>query len=894
MFKRAMGKVPKIKLRKKKDFKYKVSVIIPVYNTEDYIQETLDSIYKQTMKLKDIQLILVNDGSTDNTDKILKKNARRHPKNITYINKVNEGVSIARNTGLKYAEGKYVNFIDSDDKWGLKTFEAAYKFMESNPDVDVVSTRLSFFDSLKGEHPLNYKFDKKQNRVVDLLSDYNNIQMHASSSFFRRTAIGNAKFDSKLKYAEDAKFVYEVLKKTYKLGLLSYLDGCYYYRKRADESSAIDTANYKKEYYLPTLEGYHQFLINDSRENLGYVPKYIQTVLLYDLQYRFKYSDVTLEQLNESEIEQYSKKILGLLSVIEDEVLDNPDLKVMNVIYKTAILKERYKEGQFKLEIEDSTHNIYFNNIFIKSIEDMYLKNESMYVKEGILKLSFSLPLITDEYFVEPVIKFSQGHVIKADKITILNDHYFLGKKVSQTNFYRFDIPLNKIDGQFTIKYLVNGKIMIDVNQVSKTLKTNFSNTKVPFKHFEGKTIRVFEHKKFVVTQEKKYLTIKNILGLLLKRKTRKSGIYKLIGLRIKRQNKERVWIFTDRVEQAEDNAEALFDYVYRYHKEIKPYFIISKKSPDYKRLKKVYKSAVVPFDSKKYHLLMFKAERMITSHTEPYLFNPFGVVNGKYVRELLDYDFVFLQHGVTQNNVRKLLHKYNKPIDVFITSAQRETEDIIDKYGFLKSEVKQTGLARFDLLESKDAPKKIITFMPTWRPALLKGTDEDFVESEFFKRTYGFLNDEKLKQWIRNDNIELQFHLHPRMRERFTHFYDDLKEIVIPDYPDYKKIISYSSLLITDVSSVAFDVAYLNKPVIYYQFDLDDIYKQAIYDPGYYDYKTDGFGPVLNNEVDLIKSIGDIKEHEFKISEKYQNHVNAFFAYHDKQNRRRIFEVIK
>ncbi|MGO2109946.1 MAG: hypothetical protein ACTH27_13355, partial [Staphylococcus equorum] len=81
------------------------------------------------------------------------------------------------------------------------------------------------------------------------------------------------------------------------------------------------------------------------------------------------------------------------------------------------------------------------------------------------------------------------------------------------------------------------------------------------------------------------------------------------------------------------------------------------------------------------------------------YLFNPFGGINGKFIRELLDFEFIFLQHGVIQNDLSTLLHKRNKPIDYFITSAEAEKREIIEKYGFSEQEVILSGLSRFDLL---------------------------------------------------------------------------------------------------------------------------------------------------------------------------------------------------
>ena len=110
----------------KKEFKF--SVITPIYMVEEYLEKTIESVVKQTIGFeKNIQLILVNDGSPDNSGKICKKYKEKYPDNIVYIEKDNGGVSSARNEGFKYAKGKYVNFLDSDDIWDTKAFKFVYK-----------------------------------------------------------------------------------------------------------------------------------------------------------------------------------------------------------------------------------------------------------------------------------------------------------------------------------------------------------------------------------------------------------------------------------------------------------------------------------------------------------------------------------------------------------------------------------------------------------------------------------------------------------------------------------------------------------------------------------------------------------------------------------------------
>ena len=100
---------------KKKE--YKISVIIPVYNVEKYLEETIESVVNQTIGFDNIQMILVNDGSPDNSEEICLKYKEKYPDNVVYVKQENAGVSSARNNGLKHATGKYVNFFDSDDIW---------------------------------------------------------------------------------------------------------------------------------------------------------------------------------------------------------------------------------------------------------------------------------------------------------------------------------------------------------------------------------------------------------------------------------------------------------------------------------------------------------------------------------------------------------------------------------------------------------------------------------------------------------------------------------------------------------------------------------------------------------------------------------------------------------
>ena len=138
------------------EYKYKISVIMPIYNSANYLRKAINSVIKQSIGFKNnIQLILINDGSQDDSEKICIEFKNKFPNNIIYEYKTNEGVCKARNYGLQFVEGKYVNFFDSDDLWSKNSFKKVYEALENNNDVNIASCRVKFFDAKKGSTTIN-------------------------------------------------------------------------------------------------------------------------------------------------------------------------------------------------------------------------------------------------------------------------------------------------------------------------------------------------------------------------------------------------------------------------------------------------------------------------------------------------------------------------------------------------------------------------------------------------------------------------------------------------------------------------------------------------------------------------------------------------------------------
>lgn len=120
----------------------KLSIIVPVYNTEKHLEKCFESIISQNTK--DIEALIINDGSTDNSELIIKKYTEKYPNIFTYYKKENSGIADTRNYGIEKASGKYIMFLDSDDYIDVKLFDNVEKYIDK--EIDLIKYKLQRVD----------------------------------------------------------------------------------------------------------------------------------------------------------------------------------------------------------------------------------------------------------------------------------------------------------------------------------------------------------------------------------------------------------------------------------------------------------------------------------------------------------------------------------------------------------------------------------------------------------------------------------------------------------------------------------------------------------------------------------------------------------------------------
>lgn len=233
----------------------KVSVIIPVYNSAEFLPECLNSIRNQTFK--DIEIICVNDGSKDNSMEILKEYKNKDPR-IIIIDKPNGGVSSARNAGLKAAKGKYVQFVDSDDLIHCKTCENLVREAE-HYSADIVRFKKTWFK--RNETPninkqLEYDFESPSSQyyyfhtksknpfVVKEEKDYPDCNV-IHNKFYKRDFLleNNLFFDEEIRLGEDSLFCWMSFTRT---NTVVVDENIYYYHRTDINTSLMGSATQQK------------------------------------------------------------------------------------------------------------------------------------------------------------------------------------------------------------------------------------------------------------------------------------------------------------------------------------------------------------------------------------------------------------------------------------------------------------------------------------------------------------------------------------------------------------------------------------------------------------------------------------------------------------------------
>lgn len=229
-----------------------------------------------------------------------------------------------------------------------------------------------------------------------------------------------------------------------------------------------------------------------------------------------------------------------------------------------------------------------------------------------------------------------------------------------------------------------------------------------------------------------------------------------------------------------------------------------------------------------------------------------------------------------------------------FAVTSKFEQDIVTKNFGYAQENVPILGFCRWDVLENRasETEKKIL-IMPTWRSWLEEQGNEVFVNSQYCKCYRSLLENKELENFLKKHKVKLVFHIHPKMREYLNAFQEknERVELIPHGSRQLNELIMECSMLITDYSSVSWDVYYLGKPVIFYQFDYE-LYMKA--HGSYIDMEKELFGDRCLTEKELAEKIKEYVRNDFAEKERYGAMRKERFAYTDKNNCRRTLDYLK
>ena len=386
-----------------------------------------------------------------------------------------------------------------------------------------------------------------------------------------------------------------------------------------------------------------------------------------------------------------------------------------------------------------------------------------------------------------------------------------------------------------------------------------------------------------------------------------------------KRKYKD-TWLICEEPGEARDNGYHFFKYLCEQQPQQKCYYAIRKKSPDYQKVAALGRT--VEHGSIFHWILYFTSAYNISSQKGG---KPNAALCSFFeLNNIFKPKNVFLQHGITKDKNDWLMADKCR-FSYFVTGMKSEDSFVREAFGYPEGIVHYTGFPRFDNLhggapdaasenvtaagqkngetrmaagQQKNAgKKKQILIMPTWRKWLRSRSEknellgDDIHTSAFLNGWRELLNSERLAKMIEEYDLEVIFYPHRHMQKHLEKFCPDHGKIRMASDGEFEiqDLLISSQLLITDYSSVYFDMFYMKKPVIFYQFDEEE-FRKYHYESGWFDYHDNPFGNTYPDAESVLDELERLICVDFKVSAEFEAAHKAEFALYDTKNSERIY----
>lgn len=869
-----------------KKYEYKVSVIVPIYNTENYLPECIESLVTQTINQQELEILLINDGSTDESLNICKEYAQQF-KNIKVITQENAGCSAARNLGIRMAKGKYIMYLDSDDTLTINTIKNVTDFFDKHyEEVDMVTYYDQYYKDNKPLKPhIRYNYLQKTG-VYDLQKIIHILQVRLNICVKNRFE-KNILFDTTMSYQEDQKYCCHILKDKLKIGYCK--EGQYNYNK--NETGIVGTQTHAF-YMFEQSTKYFEDLFNMFTE----VPQYYQSLFIHDISWKLSQHVWLPYHYSEEQFSNAMKRIVCLLKKVDVEtILNHPST---DKFHKYYFLKLRSKD-EFSVVADKMDIGLYYKDKIIEKTSNLevilskfLIRNNKIYILAYVKSVLFNFIDVKPKVYAK--IDKNKEKLIVPLETYLASDSYYKAKEITN-NFWAFSLEheLNDTE-QIQFEVEIDGIIYktryyfmprTPFNQSLKRLE--FTRQNVLVKADSG--VFKFEYK---TNEEIRYInekldTISNNLKISTRRKFARE------------MSKKKIWLYYDCKGVAYDNGYLQFMHDVEKNDGVERFYISNN---DFEAIKEYFPESlyekIIQFGSEKHKRLVIACEKIITAYIEETNIYPFEAPEKKFYTDMFKFEVVYLQHGILHAHLPWKYTPERIDADRIVVSSYFEKENFKNIYKFREKDILPYGMPRFEVLDKNVETTNRILLAPSWRLYLVgenKSTGEwiytpnKFVKSNFFIKMQEFLNDPKLHEMLEKHDMYLDFKLHPIFKK-----YQDCFELNSDRITFASNIVKDEeyAIFITDFSSFVFNFAYLQKPIMYFVPDYEE------FTSGMNQYREldlpfeKAFGPLTTDASSTVEELAKMLENSNQTDEKYMQRMKNFYLPMD-ASRENIYKAL-
>lgn len=874
-----------------------------VYISNENYNNTVNSLLSQEVEdYSRIQIILLKSRSVDDESCLSGIDTDAE---ITVADGEFDNITEAYSAALKYIKGQYVCFSECGSEYSSDVLNNVM-FAVENSTVKLVSILSDTSGANQNALEINRGFRGKSG-MIDLNEKYN-IPFMFLSNLFISTEL-KLEFDTGIKTEELAQC-------DFMFGIFDQAQAMYLLRGKNMFVTPYAASRFVYNFYEDFRYSYsaqkaffYNFVYENLKnhyESLGYVPKYIQYNVM-------KYLCWTLTAPAAEDIfaavmsvEEYKKYLKGVLSYIDDNVINNCGLILA---YRYVLFDIKY-DGRPRFVKTPFAKKMYYNNTKLCEMSDNLTSIEFVTLEKDKLILHGRVKYIgckSEEFKVFALI--NREKKIYAKDLGYNYNTYVWKENVYSGTSFEIEVDLSEYDEcEIEIFSINKGDVIKRRGLRFGKFSPLASNVPNCYYYNQGRMMMYNRALSSVIVkksssfgkfkQEIKYL---HTLRKLKNDYAAHAYLARILYHISKPFHRKKIWLISDRTNRGDDNGEAFFKYMQTVkNRKIKCCFVIDKNSDEGKRLSKIGKT--ISTNSKKHKMYHLMSSYVISSQGNNPVVNPLLGGNIYYRDILCHMRFVFLQHGVTKDDIAGWLNLYNRNIFGFIVTTNPEYKSIFDYDYFYKPEnVWLTGMPRNDLLYHDE--KKYITIMPTWRKSLMTKPDpvtgiwiirDDFKESRYFQFYNSLLNDERLISAAQKYGYTICHKPHPNIEPYIDMFDKNDNVMYFSADKTYREIFAESDLMLTDYSSVAFDFAYLGKPIVYAQFDKQAFFSgEHSYTAGYFDYERDGFGDVTYDLDSTVNCLIEYMKNNCKPKAEYLERIHNTFAFLDKDCCKRVYEKL-